>query len=297
MTPALELRAVSKRFEAGVTGCSLVVDALRCIDLIVRRAELVAIAGPRGAGKTTLLRCAAGMLRPTSGEIRWLGDARAVRPGTVALASEHAAYDLFLTVRETMEVVAAAHCGSPKIPAERVCRAIDAGGLSDVADARITLLSRSHRARLALAQALLTQPQILLADELLTGHDTQDRTELAQRLLTLAGEGVAVLLAARDARAVESLPARLLALDQGELCEATRSSIRPSRALELQVDDATSALERLHGFRLTPTRRPNRLRVPLDSISAEEVLAACVREGVRVHASRVVHGDANRPIG
>lgn len=73
--PALELIAVSRRFRAGLAGCSGEVDALDRVSLRVERAECVGLVGGSGAGKTTLLLCAAGLLRPDAGLVRGAGAA------------------------------------------------------------------------------------------------------------------------------------------------------------------------------------------------------------------------------
>ena len=76
MPPALEIVGLAKRFAAGAGSCLATAQALSCVDLVAHAGEAVAIVGPSGAGKTTLLLCAAGLLRPDSGSVRWFGDAR-----------------------------------------------------------------------------------------------------------------------------------------------------------------------------------------------------------------------------
>ena len=74
MSLALELRSVRKRFCVGVGACLASAEVLRGIDLEVGVAESVAVVGPPAAGKSTLLLCAAALLRPDSGELRWFGE-------------------------------------------------------------------------------------------------------------------------------------------------------------------------------------------------------------------------------
>lgn len=73
MSIALECRAVRKRFSVGVAHCTVRAEVLRGVDFDVHEGEATAIVGPRGSGKSTLLLCAAGLLKPDSGEIRWFG--------------------------------------------------------------------------------------------------------------------------------------------------------------------------------------------------------------------------------
>ncbi|HEX3868712.1 MAG TPA: ATP-binding cassette domain-containing protein [Gemmatimonadaceae bacterium] len=86
MLPALELRGITKRFVAGVATCRVSADVLRCVDVSVAAGEAVAIVGGPAAGKSTLLLCAAGLLVPDSGDIRWFGD------DSSAAALERSAY-------------------------------------------------------------------------------------------------------------------------------------------------------------------------------------------------------------
>ena len=82
----LTLNSVCKSFHAGAAGCAAHVSVLRDLDLALWPGEIVAVEGAAECGRSTLLRCAAGLLRPDSGAIHWLG-ARAVRCDTVAYVS------------------------------------------------------------------------------------------------------------------------------------------------------------------------------------------------------------------
>jgi ABC-type ATPase involved in cell division len=74
MTMALELRAVRKRFVAGIGACCAIANVLRHVDLQVQPGEAVVVSGPVGSGKSTLLLIAAGLLRADDGEVRWFGE-------------------------------------------------------------------------------------------------------------------------------------------------------------------------------------------------------------------------------
>jgi ABC-type cobalamin/Fe3+-siderophores transport system ATPase subunit len=86
--PALSISALAKSFRAGTPGCSAAVRVLRDVHLTLACGELVAVVGPGSSGKTTLLRCAAGLLRPDAGIVRWFGDRTAPR-GIVAYVHAH----------------------------------------------------------------------------------------------------------------------------------------------------------------------------------------------------------------
>jgi ABC-type cobalamin/Fe3+-siderophores transport system ATPase subunit len=76
VTPALEVLGLAKRFAAGAGSCLATAQALTGLDIVAHAGQAVAIAGPSGAGKTTFLLCAAGLLSPDSGVVRWFGDSR-----------------------------------------------------------------------------------------------------------------------------------------------------------------------------------------------------------------------------
>lgn len=74
MPLAIELRGITKRYVAGIRGCMASADVLRRVDIEVHAGESIAIVGGAGAGKSTLLLCAAGLVVPDAGEVRWFGD-------------------------------------------------------------------------------------------------------------------------------------------------------------------------------------------------------------------------------
>ena len=74
MPLALELRSLRKRFCVGAGACLASAEVLRGVDLEVEAGESVAVVGPSGAGKSTLILCAAGLLKPEAGELRWFGE-------------------------------------------------------------------------------------------------------------------------------------------------------------------------------------------------------------------------------
>jgi ABC-type sugar transport system ATPase subunit len=82
--PALSVRGLHKRYRAGIPGCLAEAAVLRGVDLDVHAGEVVVVVGAPGAGKSTLLFCAAGLLRPDAGSVRWHGDASRSAAGTLA---------------------------------------------------------------------------------------------------------------------------------------------------------------------------------------------------------------------
>jgi branched-chain amino acid transport system ATP-binding protein len=189
MAPALELRGVRAGYGK--------VQVLRDLDLAVPRGSLVSLVGANGAGKTTTLRLISGLLRPTAGEV--LLDGRPVHglaPHEVARAGiclipEGRGIFPGLTVRENL--VLQAHGGDRSQEAlDRVLGYFPR--LKERLEQRAGTLSGGEQQMLALGRALLTDPQVLLLDEISMGLAPQIVAHLFETVEDLARSGVTVLM-------------------------------------------------------------------------------------------------------
>jgi heme exporter protein A len=149
--------------------------------------EALMLVGPNGAGKTTLLRVLAGLLRPGGGRIELRG-----RVGMVAHYSM--LYDA-LTARENLRFFGRLHGGRS---ADRADELLALMGLADVGDQRAGAFSRGMTQRLAIARALLPDPEILLLDEPLTGLDDASLAKVVEVLGELKARGRALLIASHQ---------------------------------------------------------------------------------------------------
>ena len=170
--------------------------ALRGVSFSLQPGDVLAIFGPNGAGKTTLLRLLGGVLRPDKGTIM-IGGAPLLRDdpsqrrriGLIAHAS--LCYD-GLTARENLEFYARLY----RLPDARgaAMRALDSVGLGDRAHVVAATMSRGMIQRLAIARALLHDPEIVLLDEPFTGLDLRAATALQQQLAALRAQRRTVVL-------------------------------------------------------------------------------------------------------
>ncbi len=197
---------------------------LRGADLVVRAGEVVALTGPSGAGKTTLLRLAVGLLRPSRGQVRVLGQSTAGR--NVADVCRQVAFlpqdpDALLfaaNVRSELLATLANH-GLPPRGAHDPDALLAELGLTAVAERYPRDLSTGQRQRVALAAVTVTRPPVLVLDEPTRGLDDDAIAQLAALLHTHAGAGTGVLVASHDRRLTRAAH-RELRLAAGRVAES-----------------------------------------------------------------------------
>ncbi len=206
--PALRARGLAKRF-----GDVVAVDGL---DLEIGRGECFGLLGPNGAGKTTTIEMLEGLTRPDAGEVVVLGKTwdrheRALRERLGISLQESQLADK-LTVRETL-VLFRSFFRRGHDPDEVVARL----SLSEKAGARVGKLSGGQKQRLAVACALVGDPEILFLDEPTTGLDPQSRLQLWDEIQAFRAAGGTVLLTTHYMDEAERLCDRVAIVDHGKV--------------------------------------------------------------------------------
>jgi len=209
VTAALEASGLGKSYGA--------VSALGALDLSIPRGLVYGVLGPNGAGKSTLLRLALGLIRPSRGSVRLLGEseinARVLR--RVGAMIEAPALYPFLTARETMR--AFARYSGLNDPA-REQAVLDRVGLTAAADRRAKTFSMGMRQRLALGAALLTRPELLILDEPTNGLDPAGIQEMRTLIRDLVDkEGVTIILSSHLLDEVQKVCDRVAFINRGNL--------------------------------------------------------------------------------
>jgi branched-chain amino acid transport system ATP-binding protein len=228
VTDALVVEDVSVRF-----GGHLALDR---VSLRAAAGQVTGLIGPNGAGKTTLFNVVTGLVGPESGRV--LVDGRDVtrlapyRRARRGLARTFQRLELFglLTVRENVELAVSVR--GDRRPGRDTNGALEVAGLADLAESRADELPTGTARRVELARALATGPRVLLLDEPASGQDEAETAAFREVLLTVAGEGVAVVLVEHDVHLVMGTCHTVHVLDFGRvLAVGTPREIQGNRAV------------------------------------------------------------------
>lgn len=231
MAVFIEARGLRKRY-----GKHIAVDG---IDLTVRAGEIYGLLGPNGAGKTTTIEMLEGLRRPDEGSVKICGldpvhQAQAVRE-RIGLSLQSTRLPVEMTGLELLKLYASLY--SSPVPIGDLLAQFQ---LEDVARKRIQTLSGGQQQRLALALALVGQPEVIFLDEPTAGLDPQSRRSLWAVIEGLRDEGRAIVLTTHYMDEAEQLCDRVGILDAGRLlAEGTPQELAraygPERTIELDL--------------------------------------------------------------
>jgi len=231
-TPALQLRSLRKSFGR---------PAVDGIDLSVRRGEFYALLGPNGAGKTTTLRMITGLLAPDSGQVEVLGIDLAANPAAAKQKMAYLPDDPMLYGKlkptEYLEFVAGLWGIAPEEAEPRARRLLDWLDLAKHAHELTEGFSRGMKQKLALAGALIHEPELLILDEPLTGLDAAAARQVKDLLVSHVAKGGTVILTTHILEVAERLAQRIGIIRQGRLiAEGTLAELR-ERTLGGSLED------------------------------------------------------------
>jgi ABC-2 type transport system ATP-binding protein len=212
MRPALSIENLSKTYASGF-------NALKRVNLDVRRGEIFALLGPNGAGKTTLINIVCGIVTPSQGRVCVAGhdiiaDYRAAR-SMIGLVPQELHTDAFETVWATV-TFSRGLFGKPHNPAyvEKVLKELS---LLDRKDSKIMTLSGGMKRRVLIAKALAHEPQILFLDEPTAGVDVRLRQDMWRNVQALRASGVTIILTTHYIEEAEEMADRIGVINHGEL--------------------------------------------------------------------------------
>jgi len=212
MQPVISVTNLVKTYASGL-------QALKGINLDIRRGEIFALLGPNGAGKTTLINIICGIVNPTSGSVlvdghHFVKDYRAAR-SLIGLVPQELTTDAFESVLATVNFSRLLFGKRPN-PAfvEKILKDLS---LWDRRDSKIMTLSGGMKRRVMIAKALSHEPQILFLDEPTAGVDVELRQDMWQIVRDLRASGVTIILTTHYIEEAEQMADRIGVINGGEI--------------------------------------------------------------------------------
>lgn len=257
MTPVIETKNLTKVYEGAVRGQD--VRALTKLNLAINPGEIFGFLGPNGSGKTTTIKMLLGLIFPTSGSIKIMGSSSIGSPGIrrqIGYLPEGAYYPDFLRGEEVLKFYGELYGLHGADLRRRIDQTIELVGMTRARKRLIRGYSKGMRQRIGLAQALLSDPQILILDEPTTGLDPIARLEIRDILVNLRDQGKTLFISSHELLEVELISNRVGILFEGvmqtfgalsevlaerdtalEILKAPQQAIEKFTAAGLKVED------------------------------------------------------------
>ena len=269
--PIISVDDLSKTYASGL-------QALKDIDLEIRRGEIFALLGPNGAGKTTLINVICGIVNPTRGVVRADGhdivsEYRAAR-SQIGLVPQELTTDAFETVWATVNFNRGLF-GKPPDPdyTEKVLRNLS---LWDKKDSKIMTLSGGMKRRVMIAKALSHEPQILFLDEPTAGVDVELRRDMWEMVRMLRATGVTIILTTHYIVEAEEMADRIGVINNGEI---------------ILVEEKAELMRKLGKKQLTLQLHEELVEIPSELARYRLELAADGRELVYTYDTQTERAD------
>jgi ABC-2 type transport system ATP-binding protein len=202
--------------------------ALKDVSFEVRKGEVVGFLGPNGAGKSTMMKIITCYQPPTKGDVSVCGldiwnDSLELRKKIGYLSEANPLYfEMYIT--EFLEFIAGIH--NVKDKKKRVAEVVKMTGLEPELGKKIGMLSKGYKQRVGLAQALISDPEVLILDEPTTGLDPNQLVEIRD-LIKECGKTKTVLLSTHIMQEVEAMCSRVIIINRGEIvADATMDQLR-----------------------------------------------------------------------
>ena len=207
----LEITSLSKRFGK--------IQAVQNLDLKVMPGNIYGILGPNGSGKTTTLGMILGVIRPDQGNYSWFGEPvtkQHLQRRRVGVLLETPNFYPYLSAEKNLEIVASIKgCGTQRV--EKVLQQV---GLHERRKSAISTYSLGMRQRMALAAALLSDPEVLVLDEPTNGLDPQGIADVRKLIQDIGQEGKTIIMASHILDEVEKICTQVAVMKKGKLLAA-----------------------------------------------------------------------------
>ncbi|MBM4168738.1 MAG: ABC transporter ATP-binding protein [Ignavibacteria bacterium] len=280
----LQTQRLSKRFKQRW--------AVRDLNLEILQGDVFGFLGPNGAGKSTTIRMLLSLIRPTSGDIRLFDEPltmsqhRALR--RVGGIVEKPDFYLYLSAVRNLEIVGALYGG---VDRRRMMEVLELVGLKDRAFDRVKTYSHGMKQRLGIAQALLSDPELVILDEPTSGLDPQGMKEVRDLIIHLArDQRKTIFLSSHLLSEIELVANRMAIINRGELVvqgEVSRLLEEGEQYVMIRAEPlrkARAILRRLTRFVHSMSEAGESLKVVMSFDDIPAVNRSLVRSGVAVHA-------------
>lgn len=207
METILSITNLNKRFG--------ILQAVKNVSLEIQKGNVYGILGPNGSGKSTTLGIVLNVVNKTSGEYQWFGGTMPTHEALkrVGAIIERPNFYPYMTAKENLELV----CKIKEIPYSKVHEKLKLVGLLDRENSKFSTFSLGMKQRLAIASALLNDPDILILDEPTNGLDPQGIHQIRDIIKLIASQGTTILLASHLLDEVEKVCTHVLVLRKGEV--------------------------------------------------------------------------------
>ncbi len=287
MSAVIETLNLNKIYEGAFRGQD--VHALKDLNLTINPGEIFGYLGPNGSGKTTTIKLLLGLIFPTSGTITIMGSrdiSSAKVKRTIGYLPEGAYYPDFLRGEEILRYYGKLYGLRGADLETRIDAVIELVGMAHARKRLLRGYSKGMRQRIGLAQALISDPQILILDEPTTGLDPIARKEIRDILANLRDQGETLLISSHELLEVELISDRVGILFDGVVrTMGTIDELLTEREMSIEVSGASEeALSRLSTKGITVEDRMGeklKLRVPKGQ-SVYDTLELCKAEQLTI---------------
>ncbi|PWA05041.1 ABC transporter ATP-binding protein [Flavobacterium psychrotolerans] len=232
MKTILSIKNLNKRFGS--------LQAVKNVSLDIQKGNVYGILGPNGSGKSTTLGIVLNVVNKTSGEYSWFGGTMQTHEALkkVGAIIERPNFYPYMTARENLELV----CKIKGINNVKVHEKLELVGLLERENSKFSTFSLGMKQRLAIASALLNDPEILILDEPTNGLDPQGIHQIRDIIKLIASQGTTILLASHLLDEVEKVCSHVLILRKGEVLYSGRVDGMSSNEgfFELQCEDSSN---------------------------------------------------------
>src|SRR5438270_9804530 len=250
-SPAVEIQGLRKVYRQ--------IIAVDDISLVTYRGEAFGFLGPNGAGKSTVVKILTGLVAPTKGTVRVLGQPinHVQSRKQVGYLPEFPSFHRWLKARDFLEFHGRLYGLKSTLLEKRIMEVMEMVGLSGRENQKLGTFSKGMLQRIGLAQAIIHKPDLVILDELVSGLDPVGQRDMRELLRELKAEGTSIFLNSHLLADVEAICDRVAIINQGRILKvgAPAELFDKKKLLSVRVDHVSEELlKRLHAIVLTLER-------------------------------------------